>query len=488
MALVRLAVTVSFTLDPGDPGLEVSTIALFVIPVLVAALDYGLAGGVATVGWVTLLCVPRVAEAAGQSKHGAVWVEVVQVAVLATVAVLVGHRVSAETADRDRADTALEARLHAELLYQELFESNRSPILIVDADGRVVQANQAADQVFGTLPMPSRLVDLVGPEAAALVLTELLASDTGPEAVTDPATSTGQEPPGDAPGDAPRTKDAGERVRPIPYEVEGQTVLYRPTATRVGTSAADRRLQVVFEDVTAETRRHDLMEAYAGQVVLGQEEERRHIAQELHDGPLQTLIHLCRQIDTLDTVDPVDGRAPADHPPSSPSLGSLRTTVEETVAELRSIARGLRPSVLDDLGLVASINQVLTEAMVRQGFDGRFDVDGTVRRLPPDVELALFRIAQEAITNVGRHAGADHVTVELGFAPDVVRLAVEDDGSGFDQDRHRREDDGQSLGLPGMGERARLVGGRLEVRSQPGRGTAVVARVPVAPPDGTVCG
>jgi len=226
--------------------------------------------------------------------------------------------------------------------------------------------------------------------------------------------------------------------------------------------------------VTAETRRHDLLEAYANQVVLGQEEERRHIAQELHDGPLQALIHLCRQIDALDAR-PDDATAP------SASLATMRTTVEETVAELRSIARGLRPSILDDLGLVASLNQVVVEATGRGGLAGEFQVSGTERRLPPDVELTVFRIAQEAVTNVERHASAGRLTVTLDFDEGDLRLRVEDDGIGFARHQVRDSVDGYSLGLPGMHERARLAGGRLVVRSTPGKGTSVEARMPVPP-------
>jgi signal transduction histidine kinase len=264
----------------------------------------------------------------------------------------------------------------------------------------------------------------------------------------------------------------------VAYVVDGEPVLFRPTVTLVGSGGADRRMQVIFEDVTAETRRHDLMEAYADQVVLGQEEERRHIAQELHDGPLQTLIHLCRQIDSLD---PVSGSGPAAS--TDLSLSVMRTTVEDTVAELRSIARGLRPSVLDDLGLAASINQLLSDATGRQGFDGSFDVVGTVRRLPSSVELALFRIAQEAITNVERHAGARRTAVRLEFSATEVHLLVQDDGAGFDRRRQQREADGQSLGLPGMSERARLCGGRIRINSQVGKGTTVEAWVPGGPSD-----
>jgi len=500
LALVRLAVTVAFHLDPAGVVLEASTVLIFVVPVAVAALNYGLPGGLATVGWVALLSIPRALRVTGNGHRPQLWGEVLQLAVLAALAVIVGQRVSAEARLRNQADTARRARLRAELLYQDMFESNLSPILIVDAEGFVVDANGSADRVFGSAPggrkgpvigpgPARRLVDVVGPEAASLVLTRLVddassgADDQGhhqPE-VHDSRGTVGAygadhleaDDVGSDVGD--EVDDREDRVRPVAFETDGHQVLYRPAATLVGSTGTDRRMQVIFEDVTAETHRHDLMEAYAGQVVLGQEEERRYIAQELHDGPLQALIHLCRQIDSLESAPTVTG---AGGPDNGPTLATLRTTVEETVAELRSIARGLRPSVLDDLGLVASINQVLGDAIQRQGFDGSFEIEGTDRRLPPTVELTVFRVAQEAVTNVERHAGAHRVALALWFGNNWLRLRVEDDGVGFETTGPQQQRGGQAMGLPGMGERARLIGGRLKVRSQVGKGTVVELWVP----------
>jgi len=473
LALIRLAVTLAFHLDPLSIGVEFSTLAIFVVPVVVASLNYGLAGGLFTASWITVLSIPRFIDASGRDKSSALWAEALQLVVLIGLALLIGQRVTSQARARQQADVSLAARLRAEALYQDMFESNRSPILIVDADGVVISANPAADRAFvhGTSTGRSaavgrRLVDVVGPEASAPVLGRLV-SDEG-DASARP----------DGPADAPHDLEVEPLAAPVPFDVAGDSILFRPTATLVGSRGADRRMQVIFEDVTAETRRHALVEAFANQVVLGQEEERRHIAQELHDGPLQTLIHLCRQIDALDPA-AAPGATPA------PPLATLRTTVEETVSELRSIARGLRPSILDDLGLVASINQVVAEATSRQGLAGEFMVSGTERRLAPDLELAVFRIAQEAVTNVERHAAAAQLHVSLEYADTALRLRVEDDGVGFARDPAVPAVDvgeGHSLGLPGMHERARLVGGRLVVRSAPGQGTSVEARVPVPPP------
>ncbi len=298
---------------------------------------------------------------------------------------------------------------------------------------------------------PVRLVDMIGADAAAQVLSRLIAEQL-PHSAED----------GDHPG--------VERVQPVALEIEGQPILFRPTATMLGPQGEGTRMQVVFEDVTAETRRHDLMEAYAARVVLGQEEERRHIAQELHDGPVQALIHLCRLIDEVESKgDP--GHA------GVPVLSDLRVMVEDTVAELRSIARGLRPSVLDDLGLVASINQILSEAGGRQNFDTSFGVTGPEKRLAPAIELALFRIAQEALTNVERHAAARRVAVGLNFEDCGLRLLVTDDGIGFDVQHDLDAQNASSQGLPGMTERAHLIGSQLTIHSLPGTGTGTTVEV-----------
>lgn len=455
--LVRLAALVSFNLDTTSLEVEFSTLALFVVPVVYAALHYGLRGGSFTAAWVSLLAVPRVVGYARAHEYPAAWAELLQIGLLDALAILIGQGVSAERHARYLAESAREAHLNAEALYRELFDTNHSPILFVDVGGDVVEANAAAQRAFlpagenrsGAALRPVRLMDMIGPDAAAQVLTGLIAARR--------------------PG-AGGTREGGDRIEPVPFEVDGEIVLYRLAVTRLGRSETDRRMQVVFEDVTTETRRHDLMEAYAARVVLGQEEERRHLAQELHDGPVQSLIHLCRQIDLLSARSRIEEE--------SPSVTQLRPLVEQAVAELRNIAQGLRPSILDDLGLVASINQLVTQAGARGGFETSFGVTGPERRLAPAVELALFRITQEALSNVERHAGAHRVAVGLDFESAELRLLITDDGAGFDASAGRSKEATGSFGLPGMTERAHLIGARLAVHSAPGGGTTVDVRFP----------
>ena len=156
----------------------------------------------------------------------------------------------------------------------------------------------------------------------------------------------------------------------------------------------------------------------------------------------------------------------------------MRQLAEGTVGELRAIAKGLRPSILDDLGLVASIQQMVTEAGGRQGFETSFGVTGPERRLPAAVELALFRITQEALSNIERHARPNRVSVGIDFESGALRLLVKDDGVGFDATGGTSNFGTQSLGLPGMVERAHLIGARLTIHSSVGAGTTVDVWVP----------
>ncbi len=147
--LVRLAVVVSFHLNTTSVAVEFSTLALFLVPVVYAALHYGLRGAVFTAAWVSLLAVPRFVGYVGAHQYVAAWAELLQVVLLNALAFLIGQGVSAEREARRMAESAREAHLSAEALYRELFDSNQAPILFVDAEGYVVEYNAAAQRAFG---------------------------------------------------------------------------------------------------------------------------------------------------------------------------------------------------------------------------------------------------------------------------------------------------------------------------------------------------
>ena len=201
-------------------------------------------------------------------------------------------------------------------------------------------------------------------------------------------------------------------------------------------------------------------------VVEAQELERARLARELHDETGQALTSILLGLKSLEDSAAGDGRA---------AVAELRELVVSTLQDVRRLAVELRPAALDDFGLMPAIER-LRDSVEEQG-ELSVDVQSELgdERLPADTETALYRIAQEAFTNVLKHAGAHRVAVKLSRRDDAVTLVVHDDGKGFDQADIR---DG-SLGLVGMRERVALLGGRLAIESSEGAGTMLRAEVPV---------
>ncbi|MBI5497116.1 MAG: sensor histidine kinase [Deltaproteobacteria bacterium] len=216
----------------------------------------------------------------------------------------------------------------------------------------------------------------------------------------------------------------------------------------------------VRDDVT-----HQLLQ----RAIDSQEEERKRVARDLHDGLGQSLSALLLEL---------PARAGADAP-------ALEARVRGLMDDVRRMAWDLRPSLLDDYGLTSALERYVEDVSRRSGlaihFQAAAETGRGTARLAPGVETVLFRVAQEALHNVVRHAGAQHASVVLVRRDGQVLLLVEDDGRGFDPDAARRS--AGSLGLLGMEERLALVGGVLTVDSVAGRGTTVRASIPV--PAGT---
>jgi len=167
-------------------------------------------------------------------------------------------------------------------------------------------------------------------------------------------------------------------------------------------------------------------------------------------------------------------------PRSGLALREGLTLLDQCLHQVRSLSLELRPSLLDDLGLAAALRWYVERQAERAGFAARLEDQLQERRLPANVETTCFRVAQEAITNVARHARATHLEVCLGERDGLLSLLVRDDGVGFDVEVARaRASAGGSLGLLGMEERVALVGGRLRVDSRPGHGTEVQVELPL---------
>jgi signal transduction histidine kinase len=416
-----------------QPPFEIprSTItSLLLVPVIYAALNFGVRGAVATAVWATALMFPDWLFITGVTTANA-WVEIGNLAVLNAVAIIVGQRVEREGQARLRAEEALRNSEVTEARYRALFDEQHAPVLVTDAAGVVTEANAASTSLLGDGVRGRMLSDLVPTTVTAVLV-----------------------------GAVPRLP-VSDRV-------------FVPKARTLDVGSRERLIQIVLVDVTDEEQRAREQRAYAAHLITVQEDERRRLARDLHDDPLQTLTYLVRMLEQL-TDDP---RLPPDLATLVRRDGMLAT---EVVDVLRTVIHGLRPPVLDDFGTLAALRQLVKEVRTRHGISITLRVSGEQVRLSPQCELTVYRVAQEALSNVIRHARATHTRVDLLFGEHVV-LTVADDGCGIPASPAVSASSGGQLGLIGMRERVTLLGGSLEVLPRSPHGTLVRATVPGAPP------
>jgi signal transduction histidine kinase len=235
-------------------------------------------------------------------------------------------------------------------------------------------------------------------------------------------------------------------------------------------------LQRTLADLNSARRRQSELRDYASLVTRVQEEERRRLARELHDDTAQALVALSRGLDGL-------GRAveKVELPQKDLDwLTNLQDLADRTLDGVRRACRDLRPSILDDLGLQAAL-EWLCDSSSNRGVTSNFSCSGVVLPTSPEAEIAIFRIVQEALSNVWRHAHATHVAVALQYKPAVLTLRIEDDGRGFRpeeiSDNYHNSQSG--LGLVGMRERAMLIGAELVIGSLPACGCTVSLTLPI---------
>ena len=254
---------------------------------------------------------------------------------------------------------------------------------------------------------------------------------------------------------AVRAGDRAARVRP--------STISDADVARVGET-----LNALLDELDLSRRR---LKDLSGQVLSAQEDERRRISRELHDDTAQSLTSLALVLKTIEDTE--------NHPALKEQLRDVRREVEQSIEGVRRLARDLRPSTLDDLGLSAAVDWYVQALSQRAQFTVRYRSDLGDARLPEAIELALYRIAQESFTNVVKHARASEVRVLLTRTPATVVLRISDDGVGLPAAQDGRPD-ASGVGLYGMRERAELIGGRLSLRSRPGRGVEIEADAPLS--------
>ncbi len=234
-------------------------------------------------------------------------------------------------------------------------------------------------------------------------------------------------------------------------------------------------LGTAFNEMSRELKRkEEIRTQLLAKVIGAQEEERRRISRELHDEASQCLAALVINLEAVEDTLPVRYRN------TRQKLGILKEQAIHILEEIHSLALRLRPSALDDLGLPKAIDWYAKDYLAKHDLDVKVEVIGPKTKLPSYTETMLFRIVQEALTNVVKHAEADEVRVRLELGDSMVSVQVEDNGKGFDTEAALRGKGNRgNLGLHAMAERATLLEGAFTIRSQPGQGTCLRVEVPL---------
>lgn len=272
---------------------------------------------------------------------------------------------------------------------------------------------------------------------------------------------------------------ARQIVRPLQALEQQATALgrgqYEAIESPVGGIGEIRSLQAEMTQMARQLRAaQDTLRGYLDAVTVGQEEERRRLARELHDDTIQSLIALNQRIQLAEMNAPDE--------PLRGRLAEMQGMVEQTIGDLRRVTRDLRPIYLEDLGLSPALQMLARDAAASHDIPIDYTLEGEERRLPAATELAFYRIAQEALSNIARHAHAERAGVTLSFGPAAATLTIVDDGAGFDVPENLNALAAAGhYGLLGMQERAQAVGARLTLDSAPGRGTSLTVETRPAP-------
>jgi len=376
--------------------------------------------------------------------------------------------VCSENARLYREQTAVTEQLrNSERNYRELFESAHDAIWIHDLKGNILAANEAAARLigFGTEEIPDELLGYDSEKAFGEPLPLNVKSFLSEEGLSL----------------AREVRDKllhGEAVAQ-PYEQrilrrDGSLATVMLTTNLVSRDGEPKAFQNIARDITKEREMQENMRLYIQQITRAQEEERSRIARELHDSTAQELIALLHQVEGL-------LRDKEKLPPSeAKALRKVYEQIKGVLQGVRYFGRDLRPSILDDLGLRAALEWLVEQLQAEHNVECDFRVLGEERRLSAEAEVMIFRIVQEAIRNIGKHSRASKAEITVKFEPRETAITVADNGVGFQLSESVGDlTRAGKLGLAGMQERARLLGGSLSVQSEPGKGTTIVVKVPV---------
>lgn len=443
-------------------GLHHLPVVLYVAPIVYAGLRYGFEGSVLTGAWCIVLTLPN--EFIWHSR-GLLWLgELLYASFVVGIGIVVAIPVERERRQRQR-----------------LAATSRRLALLNEIASSLV-SSAGLDRALPAVLV--RLRDVLGLDAAGMVSWE--AADGAPaETWIGSLPESAERLAADLRSGSLRGGGLAEGCLVVLFGGEGAgtgALVVVPAAARPLDGADEdlvkavaSEIGVALDNARLHRQERDRLRSYVHEVTRAQEEERKRLARELHDTAAQDLVLLGRGLDAL-----VDDPGSLAH-----LLEDLRARAGETLESLRRLSRDLRPTVLDDLGLVPALEWLAADLTERSGIRTRFGLSGPARRLAAEAELALFRITQEALRNAERHAESGNVEVRVSFTDDGVCVEIADDGHGFvvpgSRDRFVRSG---GLGLLGIRERAELIGGTLDVRSAPETGTTVTVTVGDLRPEG----
>ena len=432
-----------------------------IFPLIIwAALRFGVLGSATASGIVAALTIWSTVHGQGSFVGSTPTHDLLLLQMYLALLSVTGLVLAAMTTERRQAE---QAARESEQRYRTLLE-NAPEAILVHQDGRWILANRAALKLLHAARVEQLVgrptLDIVHPDYRAVVRERIEREF----ATGEPAPLLEQQ------FIAVDGTVLDVEVVGIPITLAGRQggqIIVRDITER-------RQAEQAVRERQAEVRRsRERLEALSQRLLKVQENERRLIARELHDQIGQALTAVKLNLESLRS-----GRRAKAFP-----LDESVAIVEQLMEAVRSMSLELRPSALDDLGLAAALRWYADRQGRRAGFSVRVRTQLPAERLASDLETACFRVAQEAITNVARHAGAKRVEVDARAEDGTLDLTVRDDGSGFDVAAVRGGTMAEgSIGLDGMEERVRLLGGDFGIDSQPGTGTTVWARFPLTEP------
>jgi signal transduction histidine kinase len=462
----------------ADSELYLLSVMIFLIPVVYAGLSFGLRGAVPTVLWALVLAVPEISQHDSTTRVGIF----AEFAIVMAIAVIVARRV-----DREKAAARASEEANRQLSQLNATASAVADSLDLDHVVRgTLRAKLGSHQeqvVWIRLASTADFAEHTYLDASGVELPVEL--DATQERLTSAACLSGH-----LESDGPAGAQARTVVAALKTEgrILGAIGLSRPRETvsaddcQVLTAIANQ-LSVALNNISSHQRVREALtslkavkrdlETYIELATEAQEEERKRLSRELHDDILQSLVVAKADIESAGSLEHPDlfrGR-----------LLSTQAVLGEAIINVRRYCRDLRPSLLDDLGLVDAVDWLVGDLRERAGLAVDLTVSGVAQRLSNSDELLIFRIIQEALHNVERHAHATQARVSLSYGEETLVISVADNGRGMSRDpgTSGRDRPDPGLGLRGMHERTKLLRGNLTIRSPQGKGTELTLGVPL---------